>query len=86
MLFALASSGLNHWQGLWLCLRKKNLQDRQGPLAADQASADDWLWDGLAEGLRKFHFIYRALCRKNLHHLMRITELPTQALFGQERD
>ena len=57
-----------------------------GPLAADQAPADDWLWDGLAEGLRKFHFIYRALFRKNLHHVMRITELLTQALFGQERD
>ena len=52
-------------------------------MAADQAPADDWLWNGLAEGLRKFHFIYRALCRKDLHHIMQITELPAQALFGQ---
>ncbi len=52
-------------------------------MAADQAPADDWLWNGLAEGLRKFHFIYRALCRKDLHHIMQITELPAQALFRQ---
>ena len=49
-------------------------------MAADQALADDGLWHGHAEGLRKFYPIRQALCGKDLHHPNRITQLPTEAL------
>ena len=42
-MLALASSGLRLWQDPRLCLRKKDDQTWQGPLAADQALADDGL-------------------------------------------
>ncbi len=39
----LASGGLHLWLGPRLCLWKKDDQNWQGPLAADQAPADDGL-------------------------------------------
>ena len=53
-MLALASGGLHLWQGPRLCLLKKDDQNRQGPLVADQAPADDGLWHGHAEVLREF--------------------------------
>ena len=50
-MLALASGGLQLWQGPQLCLWKKDDQNRYAPLAADQAPADDGLWHGHAEGL-----------------------------------
>ena len=52
-------------------------------MAADQAPADDGLWHGYAEELRKFHSTRQALRIKDLHHTNRITQLPTQALFSK---
>ena len=49
-------------------------------MAADQATADDGLWDGHAEGLRGFYPTRRALRIKDLHHTNLITQLPTEAL------
>ena len=54
-MLALVSGRLHLWQGPRLCLWKKNDQNGSGPLAADQALADDGLWHGHAEGLREFH-------------------------------
>ena len=53
-MLALASGGIHLWQGPRLCLWKKDDQNWEGPLAADQALADDGLWHGHAEGLRDF--------------------------------
>ena len=63
-----------------LCLWKKDDHNRQGPLAADQAPADDGLWHGHAEGQREFYPTGQALRGKDLHHPNRITQLPTEAL------
>ena len=78
-----ASGGLHLWQGLRLCLWKKDDQNGSGPLAADQAPADDGLWHGHAEVLREFHSTRQALRIKDLHHTNRITQLPTEALSSQ---
>ena len=60
-MLALASGGLHLWQGPRLCLWKKDDQNRSGPLAADQAPADDGLWHGHTEVLREFHSTRQAL-------------------------
>ena len=36
-------------------------------LGADQASANDRLWHGIAEGLQEFHSKRPALCGEDLH-------------------
>ena len=79
-MLALASDRLHLWQGPRLCLWKEDDQNRQGPLAADQAFADDGLWHGHAEVLREFYPTRQALRIKDLHHTNRITQLPTEAL------
>ena len=82
-MLALASGGLHLWQGPRLCLWKKDDQKGSGPLAADQAPADDGRWHGHAEVLREFHSTRQALRGKDLHHTNRITQLPTEALSSQ---
>ena len=78
-MLALASGGLQLWRGPRLCLWKKDDQNGSGPLAADQAPADDGLWYGHAEVLRELHSTRQALRVKDLHHTNRITQLPTEA-------
>ena len=77
-MLALAGGGLHLWQGPRLCLWKKDDQNWSGPLAADQALANDGLWHG--QVLREFYPTRQALRGKDLHHTNRITQLPTEAL------
>ena len=79
-MLALASGRLHLWQGPRLCLWKKDEQNGSGPLAADQALADDGLWNGHAEVLQEFHSTRQALRGKDPYHTNRITPLPTEAL------
>ena len=82
-MLALVSGGLHLWLCTRLSLWRKDDQNGEGPLAADQAPADDGLWHRHAEVLREFHSTRQALSGKDLHHTNRVTELPNEALFSE---